>query len=400
LTLFGISLNKLKFAAQKNHAHFYTSFMKNILNLAFIFTTTLFTFSCKDKEDTKPVLQIPTVYESPNYTLNTLQEAALRKSLQDLTAYLKTGENISNKLDLITAESFFIQGNPSLESITAPYYSNLLRTRWLPDIVAASGNTYDVTQGASNPTGGIQGTRLLDQGGKEVLQEIEKGLFSAAFFNQIVALGNGNLSPGIVDRMLALYGAHPTFPNTNTASKTNYPDYGIALYAARRDKNDGQGIYTQIKSTFLKLKAAVEAGEKYQDEQKQAFNELCLLMERALMATVINYSHSAIEKFTKTNPTAVDLGNALHDVSENVGFVHGLKGVPQANRKITDAQIHNLLALFNAPHNAPATMYLFYNNPTEIAKLSTAINTIKDLYGFTPAEVNDFRRNWIVDQGR
>lgn len=372
-----------------------------VLTLLYILGMLTSLIGCKEKNDeAKPTLQIPQTYDSPNFTANTIVEQDLRLALQRFTAYLKKGDTVSNKLDLLNAEGLFVQGTPSLESITAPYYTNLIKTRWLPDLVASSGNTYNIRLGAANTGGGVQGTRLVNQGGKELLQEIEKGLYSAAFFRQITLIAQNNLNVNAVDRMLALYGAHPSFPNTNNVANTPYPDYAIALYAARRDKNDGKGLYTRIKQNFITLRAAVQAGDKYKSEQQQALNELYLNLEKALMATVINYNYAAIDKFSKTNPTDVDLGNALHDISESVGFIHGLKGVAQEYRKITDSQIHDLLALLNAPYNGPATMYKFYNSPTELAKLNTAIQTIKNIYGFTDDELNDFKRNWIADQGR
>jgi hypothetical protein len=201
--------------------------------------------------------------------------------------------------------------------------------------------------------------------------------------------------------MIAIYGAHPNFPNTNTASKTTTPDVVIALYTARRDKNDGNGLYSQIKNNFIKLKAAVEAGADYNQERDEALAGIKLGIEKAIMATVVNYGYTAITKLSTTSPPAATISGGLHDLSECVGFIHGFKAIPQANRKITDTEIDELLAFLNSPAGADATMYKFVTDGvTELAKITQLQNKIKSIYGFSSAEMEDFKQNWISVQGR
>jgi hypothetical protein len=357
--------------------------------------------SC-DKDEKLP-LNIPSSYVSPNFVTNVVAEADLRSQLLTLTSQMKKAENVANKLNLDTLNKYYSSnGNPSLKSITQPYYNNLIQNGFFQTLVANSQNAYDPVQGATASNGGVYGGRLLDKRGKEVLQEIEKGLYVAAFYNHFISLSEGNIDSNTVDKMISIYGAHPNFPNTNTSSKTSTPDAFIALYAARRDKNDGNGLYSKTKNQFIKLRAAVVAGTDYKAERDEAISEIKQLMEKSLMATVIHYGYAGVTKLSTTNPPASTISGGLHDFAEAIGFTHGFKAIPQSHRKITDAQVDEVLNLFLAPsNNLEASMYKFVTSgTTELSKISQAQQKLKAIYGFTDVEMEEFKNNWISVQGR
>jgi hypothetical protein len=359
--------------------------------------------SCDKNDNVKVPLDIPATYTSANFTANVATEAGLRTQLLTLTSQMKKGESIANKLNIDTLNKYFSNnGTTSLKSITQAYYSNLIETAFFPTMVTNSQNAYDPATGATATNGGVYGARLFDKGGKEVLQEVEKGLFEAAFYNHFISLTQGTIDSNTVDKMISIYGAHPNFPNTNTAANTTTPDAFIALYAARRDKNDGNGFYVKIKNQFIKLRAAVKAGAQYNTERDEAIAEIKLQMEKALMSTVIHYGYAAITKLSTTNPPATTISGGLHDLAEGVGFTHGFKAIPQANRKITDAQIDEVLSLLLASsNNAEASMYKFVTSgTTELAKIIQAQQKLKAIYGFTDTEMDEFKNNWISVQGR
>lgn len=374
--------------------------MKNLkqISMLMLLATVFFTACKKNKNVEKAMLQIPTNYVSENYATNVTAEASVRKQLATLTTYMKKAEDGIFKLRLDSLSYYFNNnGTPALSSITPDYYRNLMTNNWFAVMVACSANAYDPANGETANNGGVYGARLLDKRAKETNQEIEKGLFEAAMYNHFVNLSQTKITPETVDKMLCIYGAHPNFPNTNTPAKTPTPDAVIAMYAARRDKNDGNGLYSQIKNQFLKLQAATKAGDAYLDEQNAAVAELKILMEKAIMATVIHYGFAANTKLTKTAPLATDISGGLHDLGENVGFIHGFKTVPQAHRKITDAQIDEILALLLAPAGADATMYKFVTEPvTQLPKIAQYQQKIKAIYGFTDAEMTDFKQNWVA----
>lgn len=357
--------------------------------------------SCK-KETSKEPLIIQAEYEAENYTANTVTEAGIRTQMSALTAYMKKGENISNKLIVDSLNYYFSSnGNPSIASITQNYYKNLITGSWFPVMVASSQNSYSPYTGATATNGGVFGARLLDKRSKETLQEIEKGLFEAALYNHLVNLSLGNINTATVDQMLCIYGAHPSFPNTYTTANTSTPDAFIALYAARRDNNDGTGFYHQIKQQFLQLQAAVIAGDSYTSERDEAIAALKANIEKALMATVIHYGYAGTTKLTTSNPPETTISGGLHDFGEAVGFVHGFKSIPQEHRIITDAQIDEVLALLLAPAAAEASMYRFVTDGVNtLPGITTYQLLLQVIYDFSDTDMEGFKQNWISLQGR
>lgn len=376
--------------------------MKNLKQISLFLLALVVLTACKKNKIEKAALQVPTAYQSATYAANVVNEASIRRQLSTLTTYMKKAEKVDFKLNKDSLNYYFNNnGTPALSSITPSYYSNLMTSKWFDVMVGDSQNAYDPINGATATIGGVYGARQLDKRAKETNQEIEKGLFGAAMYNYFVNLSLTKITPETVDKMVCIYGAHPNFPNTNTATKTATPDAVIAMYAARRDKNDGNGLYSQIKNQFIKLKAATTAGDAYLDEQNSAVAELKILMEKAIMATVIHYGFAAKTKLIKTSPLATDISGGLHDLGENVGFVHGFKTVPQAHRKITDAQIDEILALLLAPADTDATMYKFVTDGVnQLPKIAQFQQILKTTYGFTDAEMNDFKINWVLINNR
>lgn len=376
------------------------------MSLLLVAAVSIFATSCKKEEDnnspSKPELNIPTEYVSVDYTANTIADTDLKSQLSGLSSYMKSAENGTTKLDITTLKDKFANsGNPSLKSITGTDYASRVENDWFPVLVNASGNAYDPANGASAQNGGVYSGRLFDKGGKENLQEIEKGLYGAALFNRLVTLSEGTINQATIDKMISIIGASPAFPNTNTAANTSSPDTYVALYMARRDKNDGDGFYGQMKKNFIKLQAAVKAGADYTAEKDAALAAIKENIEKGIVATAINYGYACITKLSSTNPPASTIAGGLHDISEGIGFIHGLKAIPQKHRKITDSQIEEILTLLNAPVQGNSTIYKFVTDgATELQKITQAQQKLKTIYGFTDTQMEDFKQNWISAQGR
>ncbi len=368
----------------------------------------LSTTACNQSDDKNvtpvtPALQVPATYNSANYEQNTTGEASVRTQLTNLINYMKTGQTAGTQLQPDSLQYYFSgQGNPSLSGVTGPVYRNLINNVWFPQLVAQSGGSYDPKNGDTATVGGLYAGRLFDAGGKEVLQEVEKGLYAAALYNHLNTLiANGPVDTNTVDKMVHIWGASPAFPNTSNATKTPTPDAFSAVYTARRDKADGTGLYTRTRDGFIKLRAAVAAGRGYEKAVEEALAAIRLNIEKGIMATVVNYSNAAVSKLSQTAPAAATISGGLHDLGESIGFIHGFKGVPAGARKISDGDIDALLVLFNAPANGKATVYKFVTaGTTELPKLEQARQKIKTLYGFTDAEMEDFKQNWVSVQGR
>jgi len=144
----------------------------------------------------------------------------------------------------------------------------------------------------------------------------------------------------------------------------------------------------------IAMQAHQKAGSDYTNVTLYDRKSVLLAWEKAILATVVNYCFSAHAKFTMTNPQAADNGAGLHAIGESIGFIGGLKGVPE--KKITNAQIDDILSLLKSKKPAVFVTDAFTNAPA----LLQVIARIKSIYGFTDQEIQDFKVNWVTTQNR
>lgn len=364
------------------------------LSLAVLFTLT----NCEDSNEPDDLV-IPDTYDGSDFNTNAAVEGAVRSQLSTFVGKAKEGRTPGVTVSASELSQLFTTGTPSIENITTSYYAGRVEG-WITELAAASGGTY--TAGTPSGEGGVLGSYLFDENGLELEQLLDKGLYGAAMYNHAISLVDGtNLTPATVDRLVQIFGAHPDFPNTNNSGAATNPDQFLANYTARRDKNDGEGLYTQIKTAFITLQAALQAGDQYNDERDAALQDLLDLWEKANAATIINYCHQTIDKLSATNLTDDQIGSGLHSYSEAVGFLHGWRTIPAEYKTITDAEIEQLLVKLNAPYDGTPTSYLFVTDPAnELPKVQEVIEDMQAIYGFSDQEIEDFKQNWISVQGR
>lgn len=360
--------------------------------------------SCqKDETPAKQPLKVGSSLDTSGMAVNTTTVSGLNRRIAQLTDKMKTGR-ISGQF-VLEADLLALWQSGSGDSIPGNQAVAPLLTRypqWLAELAKASGNSW--IPGTTTGEGGVLGSGssayLFDENGVEMEQLVEKSQFAGTQFRLALELLRTK-TPANVQRAIVLFGAPSSFPNSD---KVANPDRFSAAYAARRDKNDGQGFYTKIKRNFLELQAASIAGTAYDAEYQTALTSLKANWERALMATVINYCYSATTALSVASPGMDASARALHAIGEAIGFTLGMKAIPAADRIITDAQIDSTLSLLNAPFNGNASVYKFATNAfQELPKLDDnqgAIALLKSIYGFSNADLTDFRQNWVNVQSR
>lgn len=363
-------------------------------------------------------LDIPSVYDLTGYTANVATEARVRTELAALTAHMQVGRNMDSTLTLASLRSFW--DGTTLQQITPLLYRNKVNVA-LEELQKATGKrTRYPWESAPTGDGGVVPTTnggrigyLYDENMLEMEQVIEKGLFAAAMYNHAVSLINtGNITEATIDRLVEIYGAKPSFAN-NERSTDPQRDRFTAQYAARRsDINDRNSLYEQIKRNLITAKAAVRAGSAYNSERDKALADFKLNWEKVLAATVINYCHSTLAALTSGVRDDATITSAMHAYGEAVGFLSGWKAVPASQRRITDAQIDELLERLRAPFDATASAQSFRflsSSPTaaELFRLDGrndpgvgVIERLAQIYGFTDAEVESFKLNWVAQQNR
>ncbi|MBI2393674.1 MAG: hypothetical protein HYV09_29130 [Deltaproteobacteria bacterium] len=340
---------------------------------------------------------VPSTYESPDYTTNAAAELSLRDRLKAIMDPMKAAEgDLTKKPTAAELKDLYAAGTPSLESLTTAYYAG--KTKAIFDAFAlAAGNTWTP---AATPTGngGKFGAYLYDAYGKDLRQQVEKGAFGATFYNRAAALAadKAGLSEAAIDKLVALYGAHPSFPQA-TEGVPN-PDIWVAQYAKRRDDKTQAtpGLYRRIKTSLITAKAAIKA--KCDAERDAALNAFLLDWEKVELATVIFYLNDAAKKIEAAT-TADQQSSAIHAIGESMAFIHGFRQHGAATRKITDAQIDELLGLIGAPADGNATVYqLVTDTATALPKFKTAVGQvttkIAGIYGFTEADVASYKNSY------
>lgn len=358
--------------------------------------------SCsKNSDDTKPALQIPTTYDAANFSANTTTQKAVALQFRNLVVEAQKGRTAGTVVTKTALDNLFTTGNPSLQSLITTYLKGRMEGigGWFDELAKASGGTYTPSNTITGQ-GGVFGGYLFDEYGVEMEQLIDKGQFGATLYNYALTLLN-NPTAANIDQVLVIYGATPDFSNSGSNNvAADKRDVNAANYAARRSNiNDNNSLYIRIKNDFIKLQAAVKAGDDYKSDRDNAIASLKLNWEKAIAATAINYCHSVINTLSQTSPTDAQKGSALHALGEAIGFVHGFRTV--ADKKITDAEIEEILTLFNAPQNGTAACYKFVtDSANELPKLQTAIQKLKTIYGFTGNEIESFKNNWVNLQNR
>jgi hypothetical protein len=382
----------------------------------------IFFASCKKDDKVTvpppPELQIPTFYDSTGYAANVVTESQVRAQLAALTRQMQVGRHMDSAVTLAALQTLY--NGTTLRAVTGASYQAKVDTA-LRELARASGKGVRYAwENAPNGDGGVIPTTvggrtgyLYDEHVLEMEQVVEKGLFAAAMYNHAVSLiSAGNITEATIDRLVEIYGAKPGFGNNERNSDPNRDRFS-AQYAARRsDTANANSLYAQIKRNLITAKAAVKAGSAFNQQRDKALADFKLNWEKVLAATVINYCHSTLDGLRAPNRDDGIVTGAMHAYGEAVGFLSGWKAVPPSQRRITDAQIDELLGLLRAPYDqtANAQSYLFLSQSSVTAQLfrldgrdvpdTGVIERLAQIYGFSNQEVEDFRRNWVNVQNR
>ncbi|MBU3680210.1 MAG: hypothetical protein FGM32_11525, partial [Candidatus Kapabacteria bacterium] len=246
--------------------------------------------------DTTPVgPELPKSYDSTGYAAATTAEYDVRQRIADLLELLETATSVNVRL----SQSQVNAALAPLKGDVDPGFKDQLST-YANELADASGGVYDwKTPPTASSTGGVYGAYLFTKNGLDAVEMIEKGLFAAVLYAKARTIVSRPLTRESVHQLLALYGANPRFPNTGKASAD--PDQFVAAYCARRDMNDGKGMYSQIKREFIRAQWNVTSGTA--SEASAAANNILRLWERSQMATVINYTYAVVEGLSKTSVT-------------------------------------------------------------------------------------------------
>ncbi len=350
---------------------------------------------CSD-DPVSPGLVVPGTYPSDNYLTNTADQQARLEALTRATSEMAQGRASMNRVNLPELLRFYQQLRPYVNDSYEVWVDS-----WIEELHKSSGTLFDEMKSPEESgEGGVANATLFEEHGVELQQLIEKGSFASWAYNEAVQIMQSSpMTTAHIDQIVALFGASPSFPNSDKVSTDK--DRFSAKYAALRDKNDGTGPYTRFRDAALLAQGAITSGPQYKAKLTEALNTMRVQWERALAATAVNYLYSTMDRLSETNVTSVQRTSAMHAFAEGVGFLVGWYGVPNGARIITDAQVDELLQIMRTPVEGPWTPYLFWQqSATHLQELQGAVQRLQQIYGFSNAEMESFRYNWVQVQGR
>lgn len=369
-----------------------------VVTIALVAVTLGLAVTSCEKDATGP--SAPATLDSTSYTDSTMPQRATVSMLDAHVATIKQAN---------------VKGTPLSPTQLSAYWraSSVLWQRATPAIrpfidslhtvcVAIAGRTFDTTN-APNGTGGVYHDVLLDKYGLEPAELIGKSLFvSALYSGALTEARSTTIVPRTrLQRIIASLGGTPAFANTDDTSNAQR-DKGLMKYVARRDKNDGAGPYARIKKAILKLQEIGKGGEANRTDSISAERQWRAAVEEAVARTAISYFLETIEEMNKATDDE-GRADAMHDYSEAIGLMYGLRALDAGDRTITTAQIDEICTLALAPWGGTPTSYLLWRSPSALQRLDAATGAVSKLaavYGLSSADVQDCTVNWITQQGR
>lgn len=332
---------------------------------------------------------IPTSYESAGFDDNARIEQGLRARFEEIGAKMKATEGASDAgVTAAELKAIYGEGSPSLRAVSTNAAQATIDA-YFDDYGAIMGQAWepkDADGDGGDASGGKYGDFYFSKTGVDLREATAKVLLGGALYNHVLGIVSAPMTEASVDRLLAAFGASRAFADSTSADAGADKDELIAEYASNRDDEASEtpGPYRKMKTALLTMKGAIAGGDKCKADLDAAVATFLLEWERTSFATAIFYLNAA------SNDAADPAKGpeALHGYGEALGFIQSFKGLPADKRKIQDTQIDALLEKIGA-----ATAYKLVTNAGErVPKLNEAIADIALYEGFTPAEVDGFKR--------
>ncbi|HXO77826.1 MAG TPA: DUF4856 domain-containing protein [Puia sp.] len=362
--------------------------------------------SCKkDNSPSVPVYTVPTTYNFTNFNdtntlkilamadqiaakINTANAAGVAVSAQQL-------KDMFNNVNGYFVDSAFKLNASGLK--LASYCSSAAAqdlSSYFDSVGLYSQSTVAGSNGvAGRSTSSVTATKklLLSPGGlwyyqvvRKTFNDITAAAITAMYMKDSVAnsVDNTTVIPGKGtamehnwDEAFGFFAVPVDFPTNKT---------GLRYFGSYSNQVDpGLGSNATIMNAFLKGRAAISAKD-LSTKTAQA-NILVTAFEQVTAASIVQEM-----KETDANIDAGDAVSAYGTMSETLGFIRGLKYYTY-NRKITDAQITQLLQLIDSANPNAPSLYNFINPNATPAQLKAKTDAIRQLigsiYGFTAAQL-------------
>ena len=349
---------------------------------------------------TKPGVQIyltcgvsvPTTYTSSDFQTNAKEDLDLKARYLGIDQQMAAAEGEGTSVVTTSAlRTIFELGTPNLKSVSTSAaqssvdayfvaFGDAQSQAWTPTLPDADGGT---TRG-----GKYEGEYESAMG--LYLRGATSGtLLGGALYNHALVVASGPVTEATIDRFVASVGATTSLLGSTdaVAHPTDY-DTLVAAFAVRRDDpSQATGPYRRLRGALLAAKAATATTTDCKADLTAALAVYFAEWERITYATAIYDLNDAAAK-ALAQPAQGRA--ALHSFGEAIGLIQSFRGVAQDRRKITDAQIDDLVAkvVADKPYQ------LVTQATTRAPQLVDAIQTIAGIYAFAPDDVQRFEKSF------
>lgn len=337
----------------------------------------------------------PGTWEAPDWASNTTVALALRGQLDTLSSTMANAEKGTATVDeLSDLTSLFEAGDPSLADVINPAFEDEVEAAFAEflDVVAVGAADLVDEDGVWTPgaAGGVIGTssRGLNEGGVEVRQIVDKGLFAGAgHYRWAASLTEGTITPATIDAIAAAFGGNATW-DTATGQLQDSANYAFPM-----------GRLAGLVTAFTAAKAYA-ADPECTVERDAAIVDVFRRWEEAQMARYAFYAHQAAARMASASAETVDndVAEAIHGVSEGLGLVAGFGALPEPAagpladagiRTITDAGVADAIAPFDVDllDLGAGGLGDLVTDPTALEAAAEALeDVLAEVYGWDEAD--------------
>jgi len=350
-----------------------------------------------DEADTSSACGVtpPDAWAAPDWDANTTEALALRASLDALVGTMRMAEEgMATVDDVAQLEALFEAGSPSLASITTPRYAPIVQASFVEFVDVAAAGAQDLVdddgQWMPGAAGGIYGVdfRGINEGGLEVRQLVDKGLFSGgALYRHATTLTTAEIDEATIDALAALWGANGALDAAGEL--TDAADYAFEM-----------GYHADIADALVAAKAY--AGDAAcAAERDDAIRTFFRTWELAMFARFVFYANESAAQ-VELGTTDDDFAGALHELGEGLGLALGFYGVehPDAGplagegRVVTDAQLDAIaeaMGVDTAALGMSSTGEFVGNYLDFVDAVVVAEGVVADAFALADADLDAFR---------
>lgn len=333
----------------------------------------------------------PPTWDAPQFDANAAEALALRAQLDALVGDAtmrgaETGDATVDGIDDLTGP--FGAGDPSLESVTTPFYTDVMADVFAEFVEAIAAGPVDLVEGGAftpGEAGGIFGSnnRAINEGGLAIRQFADKGLFTGgALYSYALGLTEADIDPATVEAIGAAWGTNAALDPEMATDSANY--------------SEGMGYHASMVEALVAAHAYA-ADDACVAERHDALRTFFHAWELSMFARFVYYANAAATALGAVGDDD-DVAEALHQLTEGLGLALGFRGVAtpgtgplaESGRVVTDAQIDAMMDALgvNTGDLGASTTGEFVSDPSSVGDAVLEVEGIAaEAFGLDAADV-------------